>query len=186
MGGGIRWVQGFGVFGHWQSQNHWLSRLFLALCEAKSSVTGTLNGFGRGLSDFTKWACLFFSVYEACKQTLVQNPQKTPVGVVEKTPPPQFITPSSFLLLLLCFVQPLPPFSSILVYLVCIFIPQVIYLFYNFHCDFFWACWSVYDLYIQQIEPIFFFFSNFFVVPFASCFIYSICLMSVFCGLSMD
>ena len=113
-GSRIRWVQGFGVFGHWQSQNHWLSRLFLALCEAKSSVTGTLNGFGRGLSDFTKWACLFFSVYEACKQTLVQNPQKTPVGVVEKTPPPLFRMPSSFLLLLFHLVSAAVLFYSLM------------------------------------------------------------------------
>ena len=41
--------------------------------------------------------------------------------------------------------------AAVLVYsrLPCLhFHSQVIYLFYNFHCDFFWACWSVYDLYI--------------------------------------
>ena len=73
-------------------------QVVLALCETKSLVTGALNGFGSGLSEFTKWVCLFFSPFlsfslflsisEACKQTLVQSPQKTPVGVVEKTPPP--------------------------------------------------------------------------------------------------
>lgn len=33
-------------------------QVVLALCETKSSVTGALNGFGSGLSEFTKWAKL--------------------------------------------------------------------------------------------------------------------------------